>query len=263
MPSKISGAIISGIVQWVQLTHHQHSNHIGPPSGSLHSLDILVGQALNEQQLHIGWLQFFQGKLSRLWLKAFKCTLPNSPEKAKRGLLWGKRVILAIWSMAKFFWQNRNQEVHGHSVQEARLRRAQKLEKQVRHWYEKYNDNPFIIIKRDQHLFDTYIERHLLLPIENQAAWLRSVKEAVLVRKQHDEHGANSRRAWFRSFFKPKQSSLSYPTKTNEFQSDQTINKSTRTTPLPKSNRALARFATKNVPSVPTYGKRGLIRVKG
>jgi hypothetical protein len=64
-----------------------------------------------------------------------------------------------------------------------------------------YKENPFLILWRDNYLFDADIIKHLLLPMENQVAWLRSVKEAIQVRKRHDDHAANSRKEWFKSFF--------------------------------------------------------------
>ncbi len=226
-------------------------------------------QALQEQNSDIGWLQLLQGKLSQHWLKAYKITLHKSQDTSKRALLWGKRLVLALWSMAKSIWEHRNQDIHGHSIQEARLKRAQKLETQARHLYAKHNENPFLILRRDSHLFNADINVHLLLPLENQAAWLRSVEEAIQVRKKHDDHAANSRRDWFRSFFKAKHplssSSSPFPPKTETTLTNQSNKRSGQKNLEPRVTRTMLRTANNNATSSVCHnrGHKGLIRVKG
>ncbi len=269
MPAKILSAITLGTVQWVQTTNNQLSTYTGPPKGSLQGVEILVTQALQEQHSDIGWLQLIQGKLSQHWLRAYKITLPKSQETSKRALLWGKRLVLAIWSMAKSIWEHRNREIHGHSIQEARLKRAQKLETQARHLYAKYNENPFLILRRDSHLFNADINEHLLLPMENQAAWLRSVEEAIQVRKKHDDYAANSRRDWFRSFFKVKHpsscSSSPFPPKTEATLTNQSNKRSGQKNLQPRLTRTMHRIANNNatLSVCRNKGHSGLIRVKG
>ena len=93
-------------------------------------------------------------------------------------------------------------------MQETKVKLGWKLEKQANYFYNAYREDPFLILQRDRYLFNNELDQHLLLSHETQAAWIRSVKEAILVRKQHDDQAADSRKKWFKDFFlkKPKQS---------------------------------------------------------
>jgi hypothetical protein len=110
-------------------------------------------------------------------------------------------------------WEHRNKEIRGRSIQEAKEKTRQKLEKQVRYFYTVYQDTPFIILRRDRYLFDNELEHHLLLSQEYQSAWLQSVKEAVLVRKQQDDQAASSRKQWFKDFFVKSKKTSSSPSR--------------------------------------------------
>ncbi len=74
----------------------------------------------------------------------------------------------------------------------------------------------------------------LLLPMENQVAWLRSVKEAIQVRKQHDDYPVNFRKEWFKSFFvtQPSSSALPRPN-TNTAPREQALPKQTNRSRCP------------------------------
>ncbi len=140
-------------------------------------------------------------------------SLPNSKTTTKRTLLWGKQLILALWSMRKMLWEHRNKEVHGHSQHEVREKTGWKLEKKIRHFYTVYHDNLFLILRGESYLFDKEFEHHLLLSQEHQAAWLRSVKEAILIRKQHENQAAASRQQWFKNFFLKSKKMSSSPSR--------------------------------------------------
>jgi hypothetical protein len=207
--SKIADAIVSGLDQWA-LSSGRATPSIVPFRGSINSMEVLITRAFTEQHTDIGWLQFLQGKVSKYWVEAQKLTLTKSHDTTKSALQWGKQLILEVWSLSKKIWEHRNKEIHGNSIQEVKEKSKQKLEKQVRYFYTSYDDNPFLILRRDSYLFDKDVEHHLLLPLEHQTAWLRSVKEAILVRKHHDELAASSRKQWFKDFFIKKPTSLEH-----------------------------------------------------
>ncbi len=199
--SNISETIISGLGQWAQSINNTASRTSAPFKGSLNTLDILLTKAFTEQNTDIGWVPLLQGKIRKYWIEAYEVSLPKSPHTTKQALIWGGKVILALWSLSKTIWKQRNKEIYGHSMQETKVKKGQKLEKQAKYFYTAYRENPFIILQRDRHLFNNELDQHLLLPHEHQAAWLRSVKEAILVRKQHDEQAESLRKQWFKDFF--------------------------------------------------------------
>jgi hypothetical protein len=164
-------------------------------------MEILLTQAFTEQDRDIGWLQLLQGKASKYWIEDYKSSLPKTQDTNRRALLWGKQLILALWSFSKAVWKNRNEEIHGHSLHEARTKPKQKLEKQIKYFYDAYNGNRYLNLSQHNHLFDKDLDHHVPSSHEQQAAWLRSVKEALLVRKQHDEQAAASQKKWFKNFF--------------------------------------------------------------
>jgi hypothetical protein len=132
----------------------------------------------------------------------------------------------------------------------------------VRYFYASYGDNPFLILRRDSYLFDRDVEHHLLLPIGHQTAWLRSAKEAVLVRKHHDDLAESSRKQWFKDFFIKKPTSLGHESASSSARPvTRTVNKSSK----PESTKAQSlSMAITQTPRTdhPTFKPR-LIKVKG
>jgi hypothetical protein len=76
-----------------------------------------------------------------------------------------------------------------------------KLGKEILHFHQKYKDNPQIVRQHHRFLFDTTPAALGASSIDTQSAWLRSVKEAILVRKQYDINFANQQKANFKRFF--------------------------------------------------------------
>jgi hypothetical protein len=261
--SKISEAIVSGLGQWAQSLGVDTPTPIVPFRGSINSMEVLITQAYTVQQTDIGWLQFLQGKVSTYWSEAYTLSLPKSQNKTKKGLQWGKHLILGVWSYSKMIWEHRNKEIHGNSIHESKRKTRQKLEKEVRYFYASHADNPFLILRRDSYLFDKDVEDHLLLPPEHLTAWLRSVKEAVLVRKHHYDLAGLSRKQWFKDFFVKKKPTCS---------GSKTASSTAR--PLPSIDNNSLEPGPKNAPLIsmahtptprshkPTIKPR-LIRVKG
>ncbi len=135
------------------------------------------------------------------------------------------------------------------------------------HLYTEYKANPFLILRRESYLSDADITKHLLLPMENQAAWLRSVKEAIQVRKHHDDCTANSRKEWFKSFFikvsRPS-SSASPQTNTNTPPIEPVLLQLDQQKQAPRPERATSHLTTINASFIVTRNtKKSLIRVKG
>jgi hypothetical protein len=151
--SKILETIISGLSHWVQSINTSAPIKSAPFRGSLNTLEILLTKAFAEQNTDKGWVPLLQGKISKYWIEAYTASLPKSPQTTKRALLWGKKVILALWSLSKTIWKQRNKEIHGHSMQETRAKKGQKLEKQAMYFYNAYKENPLLYYRET----DTYL----------------------------------------------------------------------------------------------------------
>jgi hypothetical protein len=200
----ILNTITYGLQQWVG-TQMEDSPEISAPTiGRLGTLDVLLTKAFTDQTRDIGWLPFLQGKLSKYWKAAHQKSLPRGPSASELTNRWGKKLVLALWTMSKSIWEHRNKEIHGQSLQEAKLKTRGRLEKEILHLYQKYNDNPHIIRQIHRHLFDRTSDTLCASSVDTQAAWVRSVKEAILARKHYDSNAANRQKTQFRQFFIPK-----------------------------------------------------------
>jgi hypothetical protein len=179
--------------------------------GKLSTIEVLLTKAFTDQTKDIGWLPFLQGKISRYWREAYLQTLPKNAPRNHTAAQWGKKLILALWSFGKHIWEHRNREVHGHSIQETRQKTRAKLKKEIEYFFTKFQEDKFLVQQQQRHLFDSTIDQLTTSTSDTQAAWLRSVKEAVLVQKRYAESMAATQRVKFREFFMVKKTT-SQPT---------------------------------------------------
>jgi hypothetical protein len=193
--------IMEGIQHWISREQNSAVPMSAPTRGKISKVETLLTKAYTDQTRDIGWLAFFQGKLSKYWTRAFLATLPNTPGSEKLQYQWGKKLILALWTFGKSVWDRRNKEIHGQSFQEAKDIKNRKLEKEIIYFSSKFQENPFLVLQRHRYLFDTTKESLARSTHEVQLAWLRSVKEAIEVRKKHDSATSEKQKDKFRKFF--------------------------------------------------------------
>jgi hypothetical protein len=112
---------------------------------------------------------------------------------------------LGLWSCGKNTWEHRNKEIHDHSIQEARSKKGGKLKKEIIYFIREFQENPFLVLQKHQHLFDTEVERLTASTPDMQSAWLRSVKDAIQACKHHDDTNIEAQEARFRQCFIPKE----------------------------------------------------------
>ncbi len=113
----------------------------------------------------------------------------------------GGKLNLALWTFGKSIWDIRNKEIHGRSFQEARDIKNRRLEKEINYFSIKFQENQFLVLQRHRYLFDTTKGSLVRSTHDVQLAWLRSVKEAIEVRKQYDNAISAKQKDNFRKFF--------------------------------------------------------------
>jgi len=96
-----------------------------PTFGSLNGPDKMLMSACHEQFHKLSWFLFCLGHVSIKWAKAVVAyhvhTSPVDP------LHWTTTLIMALWKFTRNMWTNRNQVVHGVTVQEAAEKEMQWL----------------------------------------------------------------------------------------------------------------------------------------
>jgi hypothetical protein len=188
---------LDGINQGTQIEATSIST---PTKGKLGAVETLLTKAFTDQTRDIGWIPFLQGKISQYWKAAYMASLPNMPSKDQTTALWGKKLILAIWAFGRSIWEYRNKEIHGSTLLESRYKQSEKLKKEVLYFTTKFHENPFLILQWDKFLFNAPEEKLMASNYDMQSAWLRSVKEAIQVRKQHDEASTSAQQERFHNF---------------------------------------------------------------
>jgi hypothetical protein len=101
-------------------------------------------------------------------------------------------------------WKFRNQVVHGKAENFKVSKAMRLLHDEVRALYDQFERDPFMLPQTRRYLFNRPKETILHLPRESLAAWVRSVKEAILTREHRDKLQAEAAKHTLERFLQPR-----------------------------------------------------------
>jgi hypothetical protein len=151
------------------------------------------------KQMAIGWDHLLRGRISLKWSTAYQlCTGTNDAVQTE---LWAKNLVRVIWAYSKSLREYRNGEVHGHTLEEEKLREKERLQSQVEEEFSLYHKDPFIVSPQFAYLFTTKTkEEHQWMDRDALSSWLHTVAEA----KSHQLNFRQSLTKLSTRFFKHK-----------------------------------------------------------
>jgi hypothetical protein len=113
-PSPVIKAILQGFCDWI--TPPANCSR-APTYGSLNGPDIFVTSAYFEQFHQVSWFQLCLGRISKTWSKvvsAYQASVHSTFNEEN----WAVNFISLVWNFTRNMWNNRNQIVHGKTVEE-------------------------------------------------------------------------------------------------------------------------------------------------
>ena len=131
---------------------------------------------------------------------------------------WIRLVITSVWIYSEKLWKFRNQVVHGKAENFKVSKAMRLLHDEVRALYDQFERDPFMLPQTRRYLFNRPKETILHLPRESLAAWVRSVKEAILTREHRNKLQAEAAKHTLERFLQPRsvtgkgRPALLYPT---------------------------------------------------
>jgi hypothetical protein len=195
IPDPVIEAIQHGFHQW--LLNRDSTQVRALTAGSLRGPDAVLTSAFLEQFRDIGWYQLCLGRISSKWASAV-LQYQTSSQHRDGGLNWSSLFITALWKFSRALWNNRNEVVHGATVEEQAARQLTQLRNNITTMYHNYESNPAFILPRHHYLFTTRtLEDRLKGSYDTMAAWLRTVEEAVQVLQYHNTLHQEASRQFF------------------------------------------------------------------
>ncbi len=174
-PEKLAAALLHGMTSWTELPEGE--NIVPLYRGTVLPDEVTLVQAFLEQ-MAIGWDHLLRGRISLKWSAAYQlCTGTNDAVWTE---LWAKNLVRAIWAYSKSLWEYRNGEVHGHTLEEEKLREKERLQSQVEEEFSLYHKDPFIVSPQFAYLFTRKTkEERQWLDRDALSSWLHTVAEAI------------------------------------------------------------------------------------
>ena len=205
-PSLVLEALASGLTKWTTVS--RPTNFQSPTAGSrLPSLQVI--NTAFAAQTSLGWEALHRGHITHLWKEAYKQHLRPSKPLTHSQLTsatdkWIRLVITSVWIYSEKLWKFRNQVVHGKAENFKVSKAMRLLHDEVRALYDQFERDPFMLPQTRRYLFNRPKETILHLPRESLAAWVRSVKEAILTREHRDKLQAEAAKHTLERFLQPR-----------------------------------------------------------
>jgi hypothetical protein len=161
----------------------------------------VLTSAYAEQFHSIGWYQFCLGHISKKWAKAVAAYHRQATGRALDQECWSSKLIMCLWKFIKGMWQQRNQVVHGDTVEEqAQIIHWEPRDK-VTHYYQLYRDSPAYVLPRHQYLFTQWtLEQQLQQSHDYVFSWICSVEEARATLSFQETIDQETAQRFFRNF---------------------------------------------------------------
>ncbi len=179
-PEAIIHHIMHGLTTWSKVEQVLLKKQIAPSIDGITAPPLT--QAYNEQTRKIGWEAFLRGCIGLSWGEAYKAHYTDGNEEEAQ--CWLGDLIRATLDLSISLWYRQNGMIYGINYTEARNKELQMLHQKVTKEYESYEEDPFIILQAQSHLFDQKsIPQRLRQDRDNLACWLADVEEAKQVQR--------------------------------------------------------------------------------
>jgi hypothetical protein len=183
-PSPIIDAIIYGF----SIQHRDTQEVRALTAGSLRGPDAVLTSAFHEQYCDLGWSSMCLRCISRRWASAVT-QYSDASSVSDAGIQWSSLLIAALWKFSHALWQYRSTVVHGATVAEQAKQKMDQMRAQITDYYTAFSENNTIILPCHKFLFHTRsLKERLQASYDTQAAWIRSVEEAINVIRHHDNN---------------------------------------------------------------------------
>lgn len=179
-PEVIIHHIMHGLTTWSKVEQVLLKKQIAPSIDGITAPPLT--QAYNEQTRKIGWEAFLRGCIGLSWGEAYKAHYTDGNEEEAQ--CWLGDLIRATLDLSISLWYRQNGMIYGINYTEARNKELQMLHQKVTKEYESYEEDPFIILQVQSHLFDQKsIPQCLRQDRDSLACWLADVEEAKQVQR--------------------------------------------------------------------------------
>jgi hypothetical protein len=178
-------AVLKGFQDWVEKLSGRSR---APTYGSLLGPDILLTSAYYEQFHQLGWFQLCLGCISYKWSQAVEAYYAQTCPTFD-GVTWAISFISLLWKLTRKLWQNRNQIVHGKTVEETVANQMSVLHERVTSLYRQHSKNPYYVLPRHEYLFtQRSLNYRLGMSYDSINCWLRSAAEAHHILEFQQRH---------------------------------------------------------------------------
>ena len=133
--------------------------------------------ALIQEQNNIGWVHFFQGRISTRWAETQQWHYNGFP-KVKRhdGASWSRKILLLIFTHWNILWDARNEDLHGKDTATKATATKAQIIRELESLYS-YKDK---VLQRDTKLFYESLDEHKLLPSNIIRQWINTYQPLIL-----------------------------------------------------------------------------------
>jgi len=136
-----------------------------PSTGQLGAASALLATAFHEQHHQIGWHQFFLGRISLYWSRAFASL--SAVNDYARVSSWTAGLVQALWSFTRSMWKCRNEVIHGATAEEQVTRHLNTMPEEVTSHYTAFLADPSILFPRYHSLFHCTLAQSLRTTTHN------------------------------------------------------------------------------------------------
>ncbi len=153
-------AILHGFSDWLNPNCTSLQSR-APTVGSLCGSDIVLTSAYTEQCRSLSWFQLCLGRVSKKWAMAVNLYVKQDNRTFDQDY-WSSMLITILWRFTKRMWTNRNQIVHGSTVEEQAEVILTQLKNKVQTYYASFQADNNFVLPRHQYLFTHRTEEQRL-----------------------------------------------------------------------------------------------------
>jgi hypothetical protein len=123
-------------------------------------------------QNNIGWEHFLRGRMTIEWGHQINQHISTQPQHNITAEQWGAKLIAINWKYILKLWQQRNEEIHGTSIEQTEQSRQRLMIEEIQYIKSGLQNIPFDIAN----LINLSIEELRKLPIQALKAYLYGAK---------------------------------------------------------------------------------------
>ena len=132
---------------------------------------------LIQEQTNIGWVHFFQGRISLRWSETQQWYYNGFPKvRGRDGSSWSRKILTHIFNHWNTLWETRNTDLHGID----KSKRARAAKDQALRELEYLYSFKQKVLQRDTDIFQDSYEDHKARPTQSIRQWINTYQPLIL-----------------------------------------------------------------------------------